>query len=453
MAVEVAMPKWGLSMQEGRIVQWLKQEGETVAKDEPLLEVESDKMVAVVDSPAAGLVARILCPEDSQVPVGQAIAVIAAPGEALPEQPSPADAPAAAQTPPGEVLTDGDRPGPTDAPAAVQTPPTPPTTPAAADTPIIPAMPAARWLAREQGLDLGAIQPTGPGGAITKRDVEQALAAHGQPLQKAIFFSQSHRLDGLLYTPRDLAPGQQRPAVVLCPGYTYLKSLLMPDLARALNEAGYIALAFDYRGFGDSQGPRGRLMPQEQVDDVRAALTFAADQPQVNPARLAVLGVSLGGSNALVAGALDERVGAVVAIEAIGDGGRWLRGLRRHWEWLEFQQQLDRDRSQRVRTGGSTHVDPLDIVVPDPQSRDFLEAVYRQYPQMHCQVPLETGEALSQFRPEDHLERLSGRPVLFIHGADDRQVPVDEAHSLFARLGEPRQLEIVEIVPMLVEIR
>ena len=55
MAFEVVMPKWGLSMQEGTIIQWLVQEGEPVAMDEPLLEVETEKMVSVVEAPAAGI--------------------------------------------------------------------------------------------------------------------------------------------------------------------------------------------------------------------------------------------------------------------------------------------------------------------------------------------------------------------------------------------------------------
>jgi fermentation-respiration switch protein FrsA (DUF1100 family) len=120
-----------------------------------------------------------------------------------------------------------------------------------------------------------------------------------------------------------------------------------------------------------------------------------------------------------------------------------LRGLRRHWEWLEFQARLEADRSQRVSTGKSTRVDPLDIVLPDPDSRSFLEAVYQEYPQMKCDLPLETAEALIEFRPEAQVDHIAPRPVLFIHGAEDRQVPADEARSMFARAGEPRHLEIV----------
>ena len=87
MAYEVVMPKWGLSMQEGTIVQWLKQEGDEVAKDEPLLEVETEKMVSIVESPTAGILGRILHPADTTLPVSEVIAFITEPGEEVPEAP------------------------------------------------------------------------------------------------------------------------------------------------------------------------------------------------------------------------------------------------------------------------------------------------------------------------------------------------------------------------------
>jgi pimeloyl-ACP methyl ester carboxylesterase len=300
-------------------------------------------------------------------------------------------------------------------------------------------------LAQERGVDLTGIAGTGPDGMITREDVERAPvpAQPTLPIQKVAFYSDGYRLDGLLYTPEGLAAGETRGAVVLCVGYTYIKSLVMPDIAKALTAAGYAAFVFDYRGFGDSEGPRWRLMPHEQVRDVRAALTCVADQPGVDPARLAVLGLSLGGSNALAAAALDRRVGATVAIEAMGDGERWLRGLRRYWEWDELRRRLVEDRLARVRTGRSARIDPLELVVPDPDSRAFLEGVYREFPQMKCELALETAEALAEFRPEALVDRIAPRPVLFIHGDADRLVPTDESRSLFARAGQPRRLEIL----------
>jgi pimeloyl-ACP methyl ester carboxylesterase len=431
-ASEIVMPKWGMSMQEGLILQWLKQEGDPVTEGEPLLEVETEKMTSVVESPAAGTLARIVYAAGCRVPVAEVIALVTAPGEAVP-----------AEFPTGQV-------GAAEVAAAVSTAPaaaSPTERPESAPTGIIPATPVARRLAKMHGLDLARIRGSGPRGTITKEDVERALAAPPaaapRPVQKVSFFSDGYRLDGVLYSPEGLAAGEQRAAVVLCAGYTYLKSLAMPDLAKALTAAGYVTLIFDYRGFGESEGTRWRLIPNEQVSDVRAALTCAADQPHVDGGRLAVVGLSLGGSNAIAAAALDRRVRAVVAIEAVGDGERWLRSLRRHWEWVDFQARLSEDRSARVRTGQSARVDPLEIVVPDPASRAFLEGVYREFPQMKCELPLETAEALTEFRPEALVDRIAPRPLLLVHGAADRLVPVDESRSLYARAGDPRTIEVI----------
>jgi alpha-beta hydrolase superfamily lysophospholipase len=426
MASELVMPKWGLSMQEGLISRWLKQEGDTVERGEPLLEVETEKITNLVESPASGILARILYPPGSTVPVTRAIALITEPGEAVPDTPTSTTA-IVAESPPTPVAVAASASAPGPAP--------------------VRAMPAARRLAAEHGLELTRLVGSGPHGTITREDVEHALrlgqARPVPPVQKVSFFSDGIRLDGMLYTPEGLPPAERRAAVVLLAGFTYLKSLVLPDIAKALNAAGYVALVFDYRGFGDSDGPRWRLVSVEQVADARAALTFVADQPHVDPERLALVGLSLGGSNALAAAAADSRVSAVAAVASPGNGERWLRSLRRYWEWDEFLARLAADRLRRVRSGESTRVHPLEIVTPDPESESFFERIYGEFPQMRCELGLETADALIEFRPEDQIGRLAPRPVLLVHGAADRLVPVDESRSLFERAGSPRRLEVL----------
>jgi pimeloyl-ACP methyl ester carboxylesterase len=424
MPSELVMPKWGLSMQEGLIGRWLKGEGEAVEKGEPLLEVETEKMTNLVEAPAAGILARILFPAGSTVPVTRTIALIAQPGEALPDLPEPAATVA------------------TSAPAQRST-----TVASAAASAPIRAMPAARRLAAERGLDLARLAGSGPRGTITREDVEHALqvgmARPVPPVQKVGFYSDGIRLDGMLYTPEGLAVGQRRGGVVLLAGYTYVKSLALPGIAKALNAAGYVALVFDYRGFGDSDGPRWRLLPADQVADTRAALTFLADESHVDAGRLALVGVSLGGSNAIAAAANDPRVSAVVAIASPGNGERWLRGLRRYWEWDEFLTRVAADRSRRVRSGESSRTHPLEIVLPDPESESFFERIYGEFPQMKCELTLETADALIEFRPEEQIGRIAPRPVLLVHGDGDRLVPPEEARHLFERAGSPRRLDLM----------
>ena len=81
MAVNVTMPKWGLTMKEGRINKWFKSEGDTIQKGEPFFEVETEKITNVVEAVADGILFQIVVSADTTVPVGTIVAVIAEPGE------------------------------------------------------------------------------------------------------------------------------------------------------------------------------------------------------------------------------------------------------------------------------------------------------------------------------------------------------------------------------------
>lgn len=159
------------TMEEGRVVEWLKAEGEAVKAGEVLAEVETDKAVMELQARADGVLRKILAPAGSTVPVGGLVAVIAQPDEdisALLEQGRPraqvkgtAAAPAPARAAPEEASV---------APA------TPPGVPAER-TDRVKASPLARRLARERGLDLALVSGSGPGGRIVKRDLERIEAA------------------------------------------------------------------------------------------------------------------------------------------------------------------------------------------------------------------------------------------------------------------------------------
>lgn len=161
MATEVVIPMLGVTIETGIIVEWLKQEGDAVQKGESLFVVEADKVVTEVESPAAGVLAKILLPVGRKVPVLTVVAVITEPGEAVPAR----------------YL------GAAPAPAAAAPEPVPPMPAPAAPAPAGPrrAVPAARALAREKGLDLGAVRGSGPEGVILHRDVAAAVAAPAPP--------------------------------------------------------------------------------------------------------------------------------------------------------------------------------------------------------------------------------------------------------------------------------
>lgn len=137
MPVPVIMPKFEMAQESGKILRWLKREGETVAKGEAILEVETDKVAMEVEAPASGTLIGIRASPGEVVPIGEPIAYILLPGEVWSEAPAPSPLPS---------------------PAAPR------------------ATPLAERLAQAHGLDLSAVPGTGPGGRVTKADVEAYLA-------------------------------------------------------------------------------------------------------------------------------------------------------------------------------------------------------------------------------------------------------------------------------------
>ena len=149
MAVSVVMPALEMAQETGRLLAWRKKEGDKVTKGEPLLEIETDKVVLEVEAPADGILAAVTSFEGAEVPVGQTIAWIVAPGEQPP-------ASAANSAPTARAVTE--------APRTAATP--------TSDGPRI--SPKAKRLAKELGVDLEGLRGTGPDGVVTGEDVQRA---------------------------------------------------------------------------------------------------------------------------------------------------------------------------------------------------------------------------------------------------------------------------------------
>ena len=258
------------------------------------------------------------------------------------------------------------------------------------------------------------------------------------------FYSEGCRLVGDVYYPQDLRPGDKRAGVVLCHGYTGVKDLYLPDNARVLTEAGYVAMTFDYKGWGDSEGPRSRLAPYGRVADVQAALTFLGTLSDVDPERLGIYGTSYGGATVVWVGAVDSRVKCVVSVVGIGSGARWMRSVRRPDEWHDLLERARRDRVKRALEGKSEFVAREEILLPDRQSAALAAAARRNNPAAVSTIPLEYVDETLEFTPEWIVDHIAPRPILFITTDDDRLVPPDESIQLYARAGEPKRLVVLK---------
>src|SRR5215470_13249641 len=172
------------------------------------------------------------------------------------------------------------------------------------------------------------------------------------------FFSEGTRMEGDLFLPSDLKPTERRPVIVLCHGFTGIRSLILGDYAKAFAAGGFVALTFDYRGYGGSEGTRRRLIPLEQIDDIRNAISFVESLPEVDSNRIGLWGTSFGGANAPYAAALDTRIKAVVGQVGFGDGERLLLDTRRFGEREELLRMVAEDRCRRAVEGVGKRLNP-----------------------------------------------------------------------------------------------
>jgi pyruvate dehydrogenase E2 component (dihydrolipoamide acetyltransferase) len=203
MATNVIMPALGVAQQTGTLLKWLKTEGQSVSKGEPLMEIETDKATVEIEAAASGILAEITARAGDEIPVGEKIAVILAPGETLPTK-QKATPVAHRQPPLSGPLPQGEGTG--EGPQATSTR-MPTAEPANSSAPLgarVLASPKARRIAREQRIDLRMLRGTGPEGSVLADDVLRAAtgtsaaspAASVEAAQKIIPLTPMRRIVG-----------------------------------------------------------------------------------------------------------------------------------------------------------------------------------------------------------------------------------------------------------------
>ncbi len=157
MAVAVIMPKLDEAMRTGRIVKWIKKEGDRVEKGDVILEIETEKTAFEIEAEEVGILSKVMAKEGDDVPVGATVVFVLQPGEKIPEVPEPI-AEAKEEVPVEKLKVTNEA-----------------ETIKASSSGTIKASPLAKNIAKEHNIDLSLVTGTGPGGRITKEDVLQAV--------------------------------------------------------------------------------------------------------------------------------------------------------------------------------------------------------------------------------------------------------------------------------------
>jgi pyruvate dehydrogenase E2 component (dihydrolipoamide acetyltransferase) len=198
MATNVIMPALGVAQQTGTLLKWLKAEGQSVSKGEPLMEIETDKATVEIEAPGSGILTQVIAKPGDEVPVGQTIALLLAPGEAASaaalQEPRPRIASGAGPDPHPNPLPKGERkieirseyhPLPQRGEWG-EGPRVEPGIPTATVSARVLASPAAKRIAKEKSVDLALLRGSGPEGSILAEDVLRAIHLTPQPSANAV---------------------------------------------------------------------------------------------------------------------------------------------------------------------------------------------------------------------------------------------------------------------------
>ena len=190
----------------------------------------------------------------------------------------------------------------------------------------------------------------------------------------------THKIsEGITLTTRSPSGGKKRPAIILCHGFCGIREILLPKFAEVFTQAGFVTITFDYRGFGDSDGERGRLIPEMQIDDIVTVINWAKEQPFIDKERVGLWGTSLGGGHVFGAAVKGGGVKCIVSQLAFADGEKNITHHMSSEEKKEFISTLEKLDAVKKASGREKFVS-ITRVLNDNESKNFLKRTERSIP-------------------------------------------------------------------------
>jgi fermentation-respiration switch protein FrsA (DUF1100 family) len=263
------------------------------------------------------------------------------------------------------------------------------------------------------------------------------------------FASEGVTCRGWFYRPSARGARARAPAIVMAHGFSGVKEMRLDRFAEAFAAAGLASVVFDYRGLGASDGePRQDLDPQAQVADYRNAISWARARPEIDPERIGVWGSSYSGGHALMLGALDRRLRAVVAQVPLIDAYEWLgRSLGADARGDLIAAQIAE--RERIYAGGAPAMIPVvgepDAALATPDSAEWFGALAPLAPTWRNHVTLRSWERILEYSPLRWIDRIAPTPLLMIAAEHDQLCPIELAREAFVRAGDPKKLIVLPV--------
>ena len=245
------------------------------------------------------------------------------------------------------------------------------------------------------------------------------------------------KISGVVEFPDGMQRGERHAAILVLHGFGSNKdSPMVRTVTRMFTALGYVALRFDMRGCGESEGERGRVICLEQVADTKSAFDFLAQSGYADAKRIAVFGHSFGAAVAVYAAGSDARIAACISSGGWGHGEKKFRKQHASPEaWQRFSAMMEEGRRRSAR--GERMMVPRYDIVPIPQHlRGHLA------PNSILEFTAETAQSMYDFRADDVIGNAKGRPILLLHSSVDSVTPTEQSIEMFKRASQPCDLHL-----------
>ena len=278
-------------------------------------------------------------------------------------------------------------------------------------------------------------------------DPNQLLTSDPSRRGPVTFQSGGVAIAGHLYRPSDAAPDERTAGVVLCGPFSSVKEQTLPHYAERLADAGYTALTFDPRSFGESEGePRFHHDPNRVIEDYASAVSYLLTRADVDPNRVGVVGVCMGGGYAVSTAARDKRVGAAVAIAGgynIGGTFQQMLGVE---GFASYYRAINDIVQQQYETGEVAYIPTIAKGLSDesPVAAMPVEEAYSYYdrtsradaPNWSRTMTAASLQSYFTYNSIVHAPLVAPTPLMVIHGTVDLALLPEYAQAVYnAALG------------------
>lgn len=261
--------------------------------------------------------------------------------------------------------------------------------------------------------------------------------------QQVRFPSGSETLSGRLFRPDD-ASGPL-PTVVAAGGWCYTKEIVLPHIARIVNQNQIQVLTFDYAGFGESSGERRQhLDPWQQIADYRNAITYAESRDDADADKLGALGISYSGGHVLILAAIDSRVKAVVSVVPVVDGYATMKRVHGETRFADLEHRILDARRQsahgtddRIAMASAQPYDELSVW-PFARIHEVFHHIKATEAPLHEHwSTTESVELLLNYSVFDFLPRILDEKVLMVVAENDNITAWDLEIAAFNKVPSP----------------